>query len=289
MKLRLSAIVAACVLLTACAAPDTSSPAPTAQRQAAPAMRPTYSIKGLTGVGSTASVAMPFVATDKLTATLDDTDAKADLVEGAPPTAPTAPTSQIAFAVTSVKQLSSDGSATTSGEIDFQDLTRKIRFHGLVDDMSAFLTDASLLSLYADIGGTLEKATSSPASHGSGGCRKAFSLGKFEGGKFEDAPFFGSRCNRPRGGNHTKNCLIAHRDPNCHDPSHCKDRPDGSACNGGDGTQILDSNYRFALEVAQTSATEVRFTFCATKIGETTPFYQYSGISDSGKLSLTLQ
>ncbi|MFN3430465.1 MAG: hypothetical protein ACK46X_10965 [Candidatus Sericytochromatia bacterium] len=298
MKSKLFILVATSVAIIGCGAPATTpQPDATGARGASG----TYKVQALGDevvAPVVSAVPMPFFRKNQLSADLEDGDAFADMLAGMPlvgssdSEAPPVGDSKVAFTVTATETLTNAGQFITSGEIDFQDRGRNLRFRGKVDDMSAFLSEQIL---YATVTGPIEKGTqdtpnAEPPTGGGinhGKCREWKKEAKCRLGRHEKTCREWSHYKSKKGGYSVKSwswffvSLINQR-------LNLQNKPTKGSSDST-GQEILGPGYRFSLDIGEHSPYQVVFTFKATKVGEDVPFYQYSGLSEKGKLKLTLK
>lgn len=288
MNPKLLPLLAAGVVLAACSTPQATSTSG-APNQATHA---TYKVQAVgdpvvvPSANPATSVPMPFFKMSQIQANIEDVDANADLFNGA---MPAAGASTIAFNLVAQEQLNKAGSLDTSGQIEFQDRTRNLSFKGKVDDMSAYLSDQILYSSLAGPLDIVDAADPDDNATPKPGCKYNV-----------DWSWNCDRNARDRNGN----CAWTHTwSRNKSDCNRTGYRTQGlssflsalvAKSNRSVGAAVantldLDAAYRFSLDIGNSTPYQVVFCFKVTKVGETDPVYQYSGVSEKGKLKLMLK
>jgi hypothetical protein len=296
MKSKLFILVATSVAVIGCGAPATTTQPDGPQGAAAGYKIQAAGDEVLAPVVS--AVPMPFFRKNQLSADMEDGDAFADMLAGMPlvgssdTEAPPVGDSKVAFTVTATETLTNAGAFVTSGEVDFQDRGRNLRFRGKVDDMSAFLSEQIL---YATVSGPIETGTTDtpnvePPTGGGinhGKCREWKNTAKCRLGRHEKTCREWASFKAKKGGYSVKSwsgffVSLLNQRVNLQNGA-TKGKSDNT------GQEILGPGYRFSLDIGEHSPYQVVFTFKATKVGEDVPFYQYSGLSEKGKLKLILK
>jgi hypothetical protein len=324
MKNKLITLSLACAVLLGCGEPATTPRATeVVQAAASSAAGGTYKVQA---VGDVPAQAVPFFRKSEVTGSMEAANATATTTTNQTPVVSEA---QIKFDFLGVDTLADQSMFAASGEVDFYDLTRGLRFHGEVKDVVAVLTDNTLMT---NLSGKLVKANDGAvdkpckdARHGRKDHRCLKDLKKcWDQYKKDHAGKackwdFGGRC-RPGDPGHVGHS--ADRDGRCsyngngHDDKNWSwgsnqngkgwDHDDKSRLSGffrkiftvgsNQGpsqtfTELdLTGGYSFQLMVFEVTPTEFQYIFTVTPdANPDAPRYEYTGLSQKGKLDLTVK